>query len=285
MAAPSSAAIFWPSSTTTPPTSTGAVAVRSNSWRAESKRSISSTVRAGSRASGRSPRASSATRPLPNTLTDASWPAFSRSTTAATSSSSLSPAASRSVVRSSAGSVRRRSRCSRTWPANSRAAVTAASTTSGEGAGSYIRTIACDQLRRTGTSAPESPISSAMTRTGSGSAYSPMTSKPAGSTPSRSEAARDCTRGRSRSTCPRLKALATARRNRVCCGGSFSIIWLRWSRLNGSRYAAGSRSRQIRPSRRSRSTAPAAACENVSQLPLGSCQATSCRLRSRAKCG
>ena len=63
---------------------------------------------------------SSATRPLPNTFTDASWPALSRSTTAATSSSSLSPAASRSVVRSSAGSVRRRSRCSRTRSANSR---------------------------------------------------------------------------------------------------------------------------------------------------------------------
>ena len=39
------------------------------------------------------PGASSATSPLPNTLTEASWPALSSSTTAATSSSSVSPVA------------------------------------------------------------------------------------------------------------------------------------------------------------------------------------------------
>ena len=43
------------------------------------------------------------------------------------------------------------------------------------------------------------------------------------------------TRGRSRSTWPRPNAAATGRRSRVCSGGSFSIIWLRCSRLNGSR--------------------------------------------------
>ena len=40
--------------------------------------------------------------------------------------------------------------------------------------------------------------------------------------------------GRNRSTWPRPKALATRDRSRVCTGGSFSIIWLRCNRLNGS---------------------------------------------------
>ena len=66
-------------------------------------------------------------------------------------------------------------------------------------------------------------------------------------------------RGRSRSTCPRPNAFATADRSRVCTGGSFSIIWLRCSRLNASNRPAGSRSRQNLPSRRSRSTASTAA--------------------------
>ena len=84
------------------PTCTSSVAVRSNSCSAESKRSISSTVAATS-APGRRPRRSIATRPLPKTLTDASWPALSSSTTAATTSSSVSSVATRSVIRSSAG--------------------------------------------------------------------------------------------------------------------------------------------------------------------------------------
>ena len=74
-----------------------------------------------------------------------------------------------------------------------------------------------------------------MTSTGSGSAYAAITSKPAGSVSSSRPAASSPTRGRSRSMWPRLKAPATSRRSRVCSGGSFSIIWLRCSRLNGSR--------------------------------------------------
>ena len=69
-----------------------------------------------------------------------------------------------------------------------------------DGDGSYIRTIACDQRRSDGTSVEASPTSSAITSTGSGSAYSPMTSKDAGSTSSSNEAASAWTRGRSRST-------------------------------------------------------------------------------------
>ena len=75
-----------------------------------------------------------------------------------------------------------------------------------------------------------------MTSTGSGSAYSAITSKPAGSTvgeqrrrPAPAPAAAAAPRGRGR------RPQATGRRSRVCSGGSFSIIWLRCSRLNGSR--------------------------------------------------
>ena len=93
---------------------------------------------------GRSPRASSATRPLPKTLTEASCPALSRSTTAATSSSSESPAASRSVVRSSPGSCAAgrgaRGPGRRTPPAHGRPRRPRRRRASG----SYIRTIACD---------------------------------------------------------------------------------------------------------------------------------------------
>ena len=103
------------------------------------------------------PRDSRATRPLPKTLTDASWPALSSSTTAATSSSSLRPAASRSVVRSSPGCARRWSRCSRTRPANSAAAARPRRPPRVDGDGSYILTIACDQRRSDGTSASDSP--------------------------------------------------------------------------------------------------------------------------------
>ena len=43
------------------------------------------------------------------------------------------------------------------------------------------------------------------------------------------------TRGRIRSMWPRAKAADTLRRSRPWLGGSFSIIWLRCSRLNGSK--------------------------------------------------
>ena len=77
----------------------------------------------------------------------------------------------------------------------------------------------------------------------------------AGSTASSSASARTCTRGRSRSTCPRANADATSDRSRVCAGGSFSIIWLRCRSLNGSKSAAGFLSCHSRPNRRSRSSA------------------------------
>ena len=82
---------------------------------------------------GRAPRrppaaaaraSSSATSPLPKTLTDASWPALSSSTTAATTSSSVSPSVARTQVGDQvvAGSARRSATSSRTRPANSLAA-------------------------------------------------------------------------------------------------------------------------------------------------------------------
>ena len=98
-------------------------------------------------------------------------------------------AATRSLIRSSAGSSRRAATSSRTRSAKSVAAATAASTTAGGGDTSYIRTIACDQSRSCGAYDEGTPRSSAITSTGNGSAYSPTTSKPSGSTESRSEPA------------------------------------------------------------------------------------------------
>ena len=124
-----------------------------------------------------------------------------------------------------------------------------------------------------------------MTSTGNGSAYWPMTSNPLASVSASRSAASSLTRGRSRSTWPRLKAPATSRRMRVCSGGSFSIIWWRCSRLNGASSSAGSRSFQIRPNRRSRSTALVVAWSKVRNICDGSCQATGCAARSSAKNG
>ncbi len=142
------------------------------------------------------------------------------------------------------------------------------------GATSYMRTIDWDHARSCGARSVGTPSSSAMTRTGSGSAYSPTTSKPRGSTSSSRLVARARTRGRSRSTCPRAKAPATSLRNRVWSGGSFSIIWLRCRRLNGSNRSAGCLSLQIRPRCRCRRTALALAWSKVSHMPEGSCHAT-----------
>jgi S-formylglutathione hydrolase FrmB len=152
-----------------------------------------------------------ATSPLPKTFTDASCPALSRSTAEATTSSSLSlppapdgsaetSAATRSLTRSSRGDAARSRARPRTTSANSVAARIAASSSSTVGATSYIRTIACDQALSCGARSVGTPSSSATTRTGSGSAYSPTTSKPRGSTSSSRPSARARTRGRSRST-------------------------------------------------------------------------------------
>ena len=225
LAAPSRAAIFCPGSTVTS-------ADRDVlAWRcarraaaAESKRSISSTqVGTCARSSSRPLGAGSiATRPLPNTLTDASWPALSSRTAEATSSSSVSRAspscaATRSETRSSPGSaarsgdeladvvgelggrahrgvldVRRRAptRTSARWPATRRAA--AAQSAPGRRA------------------ARRSPAPAAARRTPRSRRSRPGPPRRAAS------AASSRTRGRSRSTWPRLKAPTTSRRSRVC---------------------------------------------------------------------
>ena len=116
------------------------------------------------------------------------------------------------------------------------------------------------------------PSSSAMTSTGSCSAIPVRTSTgsvpPDRSTrPSTSRPASSSTHGRSRSTCPRANAVLISRRSRVWSGGSISRIALRWMRLKLPNRSAGSLSRQIRPSRRSRRTALASACVNASHRP------------------
>ena len=126
-----------------------------------------------------------------------------------------------------------------------------------------------------------------MTSTGSGSAYC-LDDVEAGRVDLVEQpAASSRTRGRSRSTWPRLNAAATGRRSRVCSGGSFSIIWLRCSRLNGSRYVdrlpVASRSG---PSRRSRCTAlDRRVGEGRATCRDGSCHATGVPARSAAKNG
>ena len=98
-----------------------------------------------------------ATRPLPKTLTDASCPAFSSRTTAATTSSSDRAVCTRSLIRSSVGARRRLCASSRTSSEKSTAAATAASTTSLPGDGSYIRTIACDHVTQLRCMRPRHP--------------------------------------------------------------------------------------------------------------------------------
>ena len=124
LAAPSSAAIFWPSSTTHSPD----LDVRGRRALEELERGVEAQhlldrQRPGPRRAAGHCGASRATSPLPNTFTEASWPALSRSTTAATSSSSLSPAAEQVGGQVVPGRRRgARPRCSRTRSANSVAA-------------------------------------------------------------------------------------------------------------------------------------------------------------------
>ena len=155
---------------------------------------------------------------------------------------------------------------------------------------SYIFTIAFDHGRSSGRSACGTPSSSAMTATGSSSAIPVRTSTgsvpPERSTrPSTSSAASCSTHGRSRSTCPRANAVLISRRRRVWSGGSISRIALRWMRLKLPNRSPGSLSRQIRPSRRSRSTALASACVKASQRPRPSCHCTGAAARARANDG
>ena len=253
-AAPRSSA---PRSTTTSPTSTslGGGALEQLQRRVEAQHLLDASARTS--APGRSPRRSSATSPLPNTLTDASWPALSSSTTAATTSSSVSVGRpTRSLIRSSAGPRRRSATSSRTsrrtrWRPRTAASTTCCGRRDLVHPHDRLRPAPQRRARRSAArrAARRSPAPAAARRT------SAITSKPSGSTSSSSVAASSRTRGRSRSTWPRANAAATGRRSRVCSGGSFSIIWLRCSRLNGSRYVRPAPCRcQIRPSRRSRST-------------------------------
>ena len=187
LAAPSSAAIFWPGSTSRPPTSTsaGRGPLEQLQRRVEAQHLLDAGRRPASGA-GRTPARSIATRPLPKTLTDASWPALSSSTAEATTSSSVSrrrrpgPRPGRET-RSSRGSRARRAGPARgPVSANSSAARDRrVDAPPASGATSYIRTIACDHARSCGASSRGTPSSSAITSTGSGSAYSPTTSKPA----------------------------------------------------------------------------------------------------------
>ena len=155
---------------------------------------------------------------------------------------------------------------------------------------SYIFTIAFDHGRSSGRSASGTPSSSAMTATGSCSAI--PDSRSTGSEPperstrsSTSCRARSSTQGRSRSTCPRANAELISRRSRVCAGGSISRIALRWMRLKLPKRSAGSLSDQIRPSRRSRSTALDSAWLKASHSPMPSCHCTGASARARAKEG
>ena len=123
-----------------------------------------------------------------------------------------------------------------------------------------------------------------MTSTGSCSAIPASTSTgsvpPDRSTrPSTSRPASSSTHGRSRSTCPRANAVLISRRSRVWSGGSISRIALRWIRLKLPNRSAGSLSRQIRPSRRSRRTALASAWVNASHSPRPSCHCTGATAR------
>ena len=91
------------------------------------------------------------------------------------------------------------------------------------------------------------------------------------------------TRGRSRSTWPRANARRRAR-SRVWSGGSFSIIWLRCSRLNGSSRQRGSRSVHSRRTGGPEHRVHAGVVEDQPHPP-GSYQATGCCSRSSAKNG
>ena len=73
--------------------------------------------------------------------------------------------------------------------------------------------------------------------------------------------------GPRRDTWPRLNALCTSRRSRVCFGGSLSRIESACSQLNVSHSWSGSRGRKIRPSARSRRTWLQAAWLVATQIP------------------
>ena len=94
------------------------------------------------------------------------------------------------------------------------------------------------------------------------------------------------TRGRIRSTCPRANAAETFRRSRAWFGGSFSIIWLRCSRLNGSN-TLGRLAGRARSGRAGGRAAPG--CMPRGRPParsaLGSCQPTGPRPARRANAG
>ncbi len=85
--------------------------------------------------------------------------------------------------------------------------------------------------------------------------------------PSSRPAVSSSMRGPSRDTWPRLKALWTNRRSRVCFGGSLSRIESACSQLNVSQAPSGWRGRKIRPSARSRSTWLQAAWLVATQMP------------------
>ena len=76
---------------------------------------------------------------------------------------------------------------------------------------------------------------------------------------------------------------ATSRRSRVCVGGSFSSSELTWISSNAGIGSSGQRGAQRRPSVRARSTAFAAACVNVSHMPVRSCHCTGARARARPR--
>ena len=127
----------------------------------------------------------------------------------------------------------------------------------------------------TATGSCSAIVSRSTGRVPADSSSSSSTSRPASSS----------THGRNRSTWPRANAVLIRRRSRVWCGGSISRIALRWIRLKLSSRPAGSRSAQIRPSRRSRRTALTSACVNASQSPSPSCHWTGAASRARANDG
>jgi hypothetical protein len=92
-------------------------------------------------------------------------------------------------------------------------------------------------------------------------------------------------RGPSRETWPRLNALWTKRRNRVCFGGSLSRMESAWSQLKVSHTSSGRRGWKIRPRARSRSTWLEAAWLVATHMPSPSCHATGACALSSANAG
>ena len=167
---------------------------------------------------------SSATSPLPNTLTDASWPALSSRIgrgqhLVVGQPSSPSCARSRSLSRSSPEVAATRARsapaCSPRTPRSPSAP--RPPPRAGWSARTSARWLATTH-RSDGGRRPAHPSSSAITSTGSGSAKSASTSNAVRIVPSEQFAAERPTLGRIRSTCPRAKAADDLRRSRPCCG-------------------------------------------------------------------